>query len=508
MIVKRYLPAILAGALVGLAGPAIAADEAPADAGRYVATAAGCSSCHTAPGGEPFAGGLVLHTPFGPLATPNITQDEETGIGGWSKADFANAIHNGLDDEGAPLYPAMPYLHYTRMTDADLDALWDYVSTIAPVKNAVEVNRLPFPFDVRDSLYVWRMLYFREGRFEPDAAKSAEWNRGAYLVDALAHCGACHTPRDPLGGPLSAERLEGGAIEEWYAPDISNGPGSVIADWDVARLEAFLAGNDGMNHVAVGSMGKVVDELSRLTKEDVLAIAVYLKDQPAAEAEAPREGMAVTPEREAAWKALFETRCVNCHGADGTGSPGVAASLVGSGAVLAAEPDNVIAVILEGIGPEGTYGVMPSFREELSDAEIAGVANYVRTSWGNDAPANADAERVAGLRNVTHSDPAALDAATCPNVPADRVTDAMRKTLADLAGREGLERTRMASLLSAYEAKNPDASTTAKVVDLGGLYCQDVVKTGVGKAAVITRQLAFMAMMTDLAAEGAPPRAQ
>lgn len=486
-------------ALLGLGGAAGAADV---EAGRYVATAAGCSSCHTADGGEPYAGGLVLKTPFGPLASANITQDEATGIGTWTKEDFAKAVHDGMGKDDLPLYPAMPYLHYTKMTDADLDALWDYIKTIPAVNNKVEVNRLPFPFDVRPSLFGWRILFFEEGRFQPDTSKSADWNRGAYLVEALGHCGSCHTPRDPLGGPIRSRELQGAPIEEWYAPDISNGPKSIIADWDVARLEAFLSGNDGMNHVAVGSMRKVIGELTDMKAADRHAIAVYLKDQPPLEEpEKARPKIEVTAAERQAWGEIFEANCASCHQSDGKGVPGRAASLVGSGAVLAEQPDNIIAVLLEGIGPSGVYGVMPTFRNSLSDEEIAAVTNYVRTSWGNDAPANAQVSHVAGLRNITSPSPEALAAATCPNVAADRVSDALRKDIDALAAEKGLDRAKVAAVVSQYGADHPDATVTDNVADLGGVYCQDVVKTGAGKTIVITRQLAFMTMVADLAAQ-------
>ena len=471
---------------------AVAADDSAVSAGEYVATVAGCGACHTGPSGETFAGGHVLQTPFGELATPNITQDKETGIGGWTKDDFVAALRQGLNEDGLPLYPAMPYVHYTKMTDEDIDNLWAYVQTVPPVHNEVKVNRLPFPFDVRPSLFGWQLIFFDEGRFKPDGSKDAVWNRGAYIVEALAHCGACHTPRDALGGPISSRSLQGAHIENWYAPDISNGPNSVIADWDVKRLEDFLSGNDGHNHVAVGSMTHVVDDLKKTKPEDVHAIAVYLKDQKTSET--PRQAsQPMDPAVRADAETLFADRCASCHNEDGTGKPGVAASLVGSGAVLAQSPANVISVLVEGIEPQGEYGVMPSFRDTLSDEKIADLANYVRTSWGNDAPANATPENVAGLRNVTNTNPGAAAAATCPNVATDVIGADMRSTIADLVKMgAAADDDRVRSLLSAFKEKNPDATESDTVVDLGGVFCQEVAKTGVGRGAVISRQLVFM----------------
>lgn len=492
------LSALAASACLALATGS-RAEDAEVSAGRYVATVAGCASCHTAEGGAPFAGGLVLQTPFGPLATSNITQDRATGIGTFTKTTFENALRRGLNKDGQPLYPGMPYLHYTQMTDTDLDALWAYMQTIAPVTNAVTVNRLPFPFDVRASLYVWRKLYFKEGRFEPVSDKSAAWNRGAYLVDALGHCSSCHTPRGPLGGPIPSRRLQGALIEEWYAPNISNGPQSVIADWDVARLEAFLAGNDGMNHVAVGTMRQVVEDLATVTEADRHAIAVYLKDQPAPPTRAPEAAPEAAPPTVAEGRDLFANNCATCHGADGRGAPGVAASLVGSGAVVAEQADNVISVLLEGIGPSEDRGVMPSFRHSLTNEEIAAVADYVRTTWGNDAPANASVSEVARLRETTASDPRALAAAICPNVPLARVGEKNRAALADLVASKRLDSAKVEAVVTAYRAKNPDASMGQLVTDLSGVYCQAVAKSGADRTAVAARELPFMEAVVDLA---------
>ncbi|OCW56677.1 cytochrome c [Hoeflea olei] len=489
--------------VLGLTAPAPAAtggDPAASgvsEDGRYLSIAAGCAACHTAPGGKPYAGGTVLSTPFGKLAAPNITPDPETGIGGWTRDDFEAALRQGRGKDGMPLYPAMPYTHYTGMTDADIDGLWSYVKSLTPVTNKVEVNRLPFPFDIRASLYLWQTLYFEPGRFEPDPAKSEEWNRGAYLTHALGHCGACHTPRDALGGPLKDHEFEGARIEEWYAPDISNRPGSVIADWDVDTLKARLDGTDGGNHAMVGSMRDVAKELKQMSDADLHAIATYLKDQPARPEQSPAPAVAEA-EIGAGTAELYQSKCQACHGADGRGTPGIAASLVGAGAVLADKPHNVISVLLEGIGPEGTYGVMPSFRP-LSDTDIARLANYVRSSWGNDAPATAGPDLVHALRRVTDSDPAALKAAYCPNVEAGKADAALRARLAELATHATVSPDEVRDLAGRYDALNPGASREDRMRDLGGLMCQEVVKTGAGKSTVILRELnLFNALMQDL----------
>ncbi|WMS42644.1 cytochrome c [Acuticoccus sp. MNP-M23] len=487
-----HIAAALSASLLASPG-AMAADSGSVEAGQLVSNASGCSACHTGPSGKPFAGGTVLSTPFGDMATANITPDKETGIGTWTRDDFEGALRRGVKKDGLPLYPSMPYVHFTKMTDDDIDALWAYMQTVEPVNNRVDVNQLPFPFDVRASVFGWQMLFFTEGRFQPDTTKSEVWNRGAYLVEALSHCGACHTPRDAVGGPITSRSLQGSRVAEWYAPDISDGPDSVIADWDVARLEGFLNGNDGMNHVAVGPMAEVLGELATIPPSDVHAIATYMKDQPPSDDKrsAPEE-VKITPALRQEWAGLFEGECVTCHGADGEGAPGVAASLVGSGAVLARSPVNVISVLLEGIAPMGDYGAMPSFRDSLSNEQIAALANHVRTSWGNDAPANARPDMVAGLRNVTSSTPGATMADTCPNVPADRISAALRGQIETMAAASTLDDAAVGDLIAKYDASNPDATTTNRVVDLGGAYCQALEKNGAGKATIVSRQLALM----------------
>ncbi len=260
--------------------------EQPQTRGAYVARAAGCRACHSGEAGD-YAGGKVIETPFGNLASANITPDPETGIGGWTLADFDRALRQGHNREGEPLYPAMPYMHYTKMTDEDLGLLWDYIQSLEPVRNEVDVNRLPFPYSIRASVNVWQGLYFEEGRFEPDPEESDTWNRGAYLVQAMAHCGSCHTPRDALGGPKKDQFLQGRQLGSYYAPDISGGPGSVIGDRSVEELTAFLHGNGENNHVALSDMRQVTSDLSSLREDDVRAIATYIKSL--GDSEAPVE---------------------------------------------------------------------------------------------------------------------------------------------------------------------------------------------------------------------------
>ncbi len=347
---------------------AFAADAPPTDQlahGKYIATAADCQSCHTSNPDQPFVGGVELKTPFGTLAAPNITPDKETGIGNWTRADFEGALRHGIAKSGLPLYPGMPYTSYTKMTDADLDALWAYMRTVAPVKHDVTVNRLPFPFNVRPSVYAWQAMFFEADRFQPDPSKSAEFNRGAYLVEALAHCSSCHTPRNALGAQINSRFLQGGKIEEWFAPDISNGEASTIRDWSKARLTNFLRGHTAAHRVTpFGQMAKVVyDSLSQLTAEDVGAIAAYLKERKPGETGTKPQFVSLTTEQRDTGRGIYEGRCMSCHGKSGEGVAGLGAKLAGNEAVSKAKPYNVLSVLLEGIEPHGIWGTMPPFAD-------------------------------------------------------------------------------------------------------------------------------------------------
>ncbi|MEO1102252.1 MAG: cytochrome c, partial [Pseudomonadota bacterium] len=422
------------------------------------------------------------------------------GIGGWTFDDFKNVIHDGRGHDGEYLYPAMPYVHYTKMTDADLQSLWAYIQTLAPVNNEVDVNQLPFPFNVRQSLMVWRALYFTEGRFQPNSDKDDTWNRGAYIVESLTHCGACHTPRDAMGGQRADRRLMGAQLSEWYAPDISNGPNSIIHDWSVDRLKELLSGDSGSNHVALGEMRDVVMDLSKATEDDVHAIAVYLKDQPTNEEVAKRPPPPPVPAAtKAEWEGIYANNCASCHQADGEGAPGLAASMVGEGGVLAAHPDNVISVMLEGIAPSGEFGLMPSFRDSLSDAEIAAVANYVRTSWGNEAAPNATARHVAYLRNMTETSAGVQDGAMCPSVPNDALSEATRSMVVDLAQKGSIDPADVAKITAQFKADRPDATNTDTVVDLGSTYCLTLMRGGATRSDAMEGYLSFAnAVLEDI----------
>jgi mono/diheme cytochrome c family protein len=248
--------------------------------GEYLARAGDCIACHTARGGEPFAGGLEMLTPFGSLYTPNITPDPETGIGKWSADDFYRALHEGKSKDGSLLYPAFPYPSYTKVTRADSDAIYGYIMSIAPVKRKSTPHKMQFPYNQRNLMIGWRTLYFTAGEYKPDPSQSAEWNRGAYLVLGLGHCDACHTSRNMLGATVKDKELSGGLIplQDWYAPSLTSNREAGLGQWEVEEVVALLRTGISKRGVVFGPMAQVVhDSLQYITEADTQAMAVYLE---------------------------------------------------------------------------------------------------------------------------------------------------------------------------------------------------------------------------------------
>ena len=279
---SSVLPALLlAASAVSWAQSAASAFGAPGatavQRGEYLARAGDCVSCHTANGGAPFAGGLRLDTPFGPLFAPNITPDNDTGIGRWSADDFWRALHQGVNRRGQDMYPAMPYDFYTRLARQDSDDIYAWLRTVKPVSNRVDVNQLRFPFNQRWSMAVWRELYFSEGVFKPDAAKSAQWNRGAYLVEGLGHCSACHSPRNALGGIEKDKAFTGATIDGWFALNLTSELHTGLAQWSAQDIATYLkTGAAPGRSTAFGPMALVVkNSTSFLNDADLLAMGVY-----------------------------------------------------------------------------------------------------------------------------------------------------------------------------------------------------------------------------------------
>jgi len=382
---------------LALAGPAIAQQTA-VQRGEYLARAGDCVSCHTANGGAPFAGGLRLDTPFGYMLAPNITPDPETGIGRWSSADFYRALHDGVNKHGQDMYPTMPYDFYTRVTRDDIDAIYAYLRTVKPVRNNVTVNHLYFPFDQRWSMAGWRELYFSEGVYRPDPARTAAWNRGAYLVEGLGHCSDCHSPRNLLGGIEKSKDFNGAVIDGWFALDLTSDITTGLGAWSIDEIATYLkTGVYRGRTTTLGPMAEVIrNSLSHLTDGDLKAMAEYLKSIPP-ESRLRTGRKAVDPTR-ARGAALYMDNCGGCHQALGRGLPGVFPPLAGNGVVVARDPANILKVVDAGIPARGGFIPMPAFKDQLTDQQVADIANYIRTSWGNAAQPNVTPAMVANMR--------------------------------------------------------------------------------------------------------------
>jgi cbb3-type cytochrome c oxidase subunit III len=386
---------IAAGGNIGPGRGAGPQDFASIERGRYLANAADCRSCHTAPGSDhPFSGGRPIDTPFGTLVAPNITPDRETGIGDWTDDQFDAAVRHGRRRDGARLYPAMPFPYYTHMSPDDVADIRAYLATTEPVHNAVRVNRLPFPLNVRSAMTVWDALYFKAGEYRWDTSKSAEWNRGAYLVQGPGHCGACHTPKTLLGGDKAFDALRGYTLQGWTAPDITSGQGA-LGDWSADDVAAYLKAGHNRNAAAAGLMAEVVDlSTSKMTDDDIKAIAVYLKD-----VSGPAPDAAASPDKNvlAAGKAIYQDLCSSCHTPDGKGIPNLFPNLSEAATVSARDPATVLRVILQGAQSvatdrEPTGPAMPAFGWQLDDAQVAAVASYVRSNFGKKAPSLSEAD--------------------------------------------------------------------------------------------------------------------
>ncbi len=393
---QRANLALWLGMLV-LAAPSLA-QPTLIQRGEYLARAGDCVSCHTAPGGAPFAGGLRLDTPFGYMLAPNITPDIETGIGRWSSAEFQRALHDGVNRHGQDMYPTMPYDFYTKAAREDIDAIYAYLRTVKPVRNEVTVNHLYFPFDQRWSMAAWRELYFREGVYKPDPNQSASWNRGAYLVEGFGHCSDCHSPRNLLGGIEKSKDFNGAVIDGWFALDLTSDIATGLGAWSADEIATYLGtGTYKERTTTLGPMAEVVrNSLSHLTESDLRAMAEYLKSIPP-ESRLRTGRVAADPAR-VRGAALYVDNCAGCHQANGRGIPGVFPPLAGNGVVVAADPNDILKVVDGGIAPRGSYIQMPSFGDKLTDQEVAEIANYVRTSWGNRAAPNVTLESVAKMR--------------------------------------------------------------------------------------------------------------
>lgn len=359
--------------------------------GRYQAILGDCSACHTAPGAKPLSGGLPLETPFGQIIPPNITPDKATGIGNWTEADFRSALKTGIGHDGKRLYPAMPYPAYTRMTDRDIGNLWSYLRTVDPVFNQVESNQLPFPFNIRLSMMGWNMLNFTPGEFRPDPSKSAEWNRGAYIVQGPGHCGTCHSPKTALGADETSEALQGGSLQGWYAPNITGNSYIGIGSWSEDQIVRYLKTGTNGHTIASGPMAEAIQaSTSLMTDEDVHAIATYLKSTEGGPTQKPQP-IPASDARMKVGAAIYHDTCSACHGGDGKGASQLFPALAGSSIVQQPSAETLTRLVLQGsqavhTPAAKTTPAMPSLGWKLSDEQVAAVLTYVRNSWGNAAP--------------------------------------------------------------------------------------------------------------------------
>ena len=374
------------------AGKASASTEA-ITRGEYLARAGDCVACHSESNGKPFAGGRAMPTPFGSLFVPNITPDDETGIGRWTADEFYRMLHTGVSRDGTLLYPAMPFASYTKVTRADSDAMFSFLQSVTPVFQKNRPHELKFPFNDRDLLIGWRTLYFKEGEFHPDPRESAQWNRGAYLVQGLGHCAMCHTAINALGGSSESKAFEGGMIpnQNWYAPSLTSNREAGLGDWPIKDIADLLQVGASHRATTYGPMAEVVyNSLQYVTDEDAAAMAVYLKALPKRDSEAPPTSQArlVDPTVMELGRRVYAAQCAVCHGSEGAGQAPAYPPLKGNQSITMLSPVNSIRMVLNGGYAPGTYKNprpygMPPFNHILGDDEVSAVVTYIRLAWGN-----------------------------------------------------------------------------------------------------------------------------
>jgi mono/diheme cytochrome c family protein len=378
--------------LSGKTGGSVQVVSAPAEVvarGKYLAEAADCVACHSAPGGAPFAGGQPMQTGFGTIYATNITPDPDDGLGRWSADDFWRALHDRVRRDGQQLYPAMPYTSYRGMTRADADAIYAYIMQLRPMKVANRRTELNFPFNIRLGMLGWNLLFLHDSLPAISAGSSPAWQRGRYLVNVLGHCGECHTPRGIVGEMELSRSLTGFALGRVAAPDITPA-GLASRGWTAAGLRAYLGRGLARQGSAFSDMHPVIMLSTRnLTAEDLAAVATYLLgDNPPPSAPQP----AVDPVESAAaangtGRMSYVALCAGCHGLDGDGVPNTVVAMRANSTLRLADPRNLIVAMLDGIGAENfphraSMQAMPGFSDKLSDADAAALANYLRVTWG------------------------------------------------------------------------------------------------------------------------------
>jgi mono/diheme cytochrome c family protein len=361
--------------------------------GAYLVRVGNCMACHTERGGAAFAGGRAIETPFGTVYAGNLTPDTATGIGTWSADEFWRALHNGRSKDGHLLYPAFPYPNYTLVTRADADSIYAYLRSLPAVARPNTPHRLRWPYNTQAALAVWRAMYFAPGEHKDDPAQSAQWNRGAYLVSGLGHCGACHAPRNALGASSELMDLSGGLIpmQNWYAPSLTSAHEAGVGAWEVPQITHLLQTGLAPRSAVLGPMAEVVlQSTQHVAPADLDAIAVFLKALPQGAASKEVGGPAMGPTMAQQGAKVYTDRCAQCHGEQGEGVPGAYPALAGNRAVTLPVTTNLVQVVLGGGFAPSTAGNprpfgMPPFATVLSDAEVAAVISHIRASWGNHA---------------------------------------------------------------------------------------------------------------------------
>jgi mono/diheme cytochrome c family protein len=358
--------------------------------GKALTEAGDCASCHTADPAKPFAGGKRIDTPFGGVYSANLTPDGATGLGAWSDDQFYRALRFGVAPDGSRYYPAFPYPNFTKLTRQDILAIRAYLATLTPINNAPRAPELRWPLNYRAMMRGWNWLFFKPGIIMPDQQKSAEWNRGRYLVEGVGHCGACHTPKNMFGADKRDQAFGGGRVAGMFAPRLDAAPRSGLKSWSVDDIVEYLqSGRNAKSHAGELMSEVVVNSTSKMSDADVRAIAVYLKDLPDG---APEPAVSPPPAAQmAAGEKLYKSACIACHEADGSGAPRIYPPLPRNANLQSADASSALRIILDGAETVTTprapnKGSMPAYASKMSDQEIADVTNYIRNSWGNAAP--------------------------------------------------------------------------------------------------------------------------
>jgi mono/diheme cytochrome c family protein len=394
--IHSLLSLYVVAAFVLLAGGATTqgADNALVTKGEYLARAGDCIACHTNPGGALFAGGRPMATPFGTIYTSNITPDPTTGIGSWTADDFYATMHTGRFPGSGLIYPAMPFGSYTKVTREDCDAIFAFLRSVPAVRQPNRPHDLRFPFNNRQLILGWRTLFFQEGEYQPNPNKSAEWNRGAYLVEGLGHCAMCHTPINALGGSSESQAFEGGLIpmQNWYAPSLTSNKEAGLGEWSIEEIVDLLRNGVSRRGAVYGPMAEVTfNSLQYLNDADVRAVAVYLKSLGQGSPLAAEVSGIPAPESSLLMsfgQTVYATHCASCHATDGRGMPPDYPPLASNPSIQMQSAVNPIRMVLNGGFPPGTAGNpmpygMPPFAQTLSDDEVAAVVTYIRAAWGN-----------------------------------------------------------------------------------------------------------------------------